>query len=145
MNIKGLTREDLSDCARLLIKSYNQPPWRYNWEQGKAEKYLSEYFDSKQFVGFTVWEGPEMTGALFAHTKTWWSTDQLYIDELFIAGDKQRAGYGKALLEHTATWGKEHGFPTVFLMTNKFMPSFKFYHKNHFSQAEHFIFMFKQV
>ncbi len=145
MNIKDLTKNDITDCARLLIKSYNQPPWRYNWEQEKAEKYLLEYADTKQFVGFTVWEGQEMTGALFAHTKTWWTADQLYIDELFISSEKQRSGYGKALLEHTEKWGKENGFPTIFLMTNKFMPSFKFYNKNDFSHAEHFIFMFKQV
>jgi GNAT superfamily N-acetyltransferase len=145
MDIRTLTKDDIADCARLLIKSYNQPPWRYNWTSEKAEPYLLEYFDSKQFVGFMLFDKGEMAGAVFAHTKTWWTTDQLYIDEIFISGDKQRAGYGKALLEHISRWSREHGFPTVFLMTNKFMPSFKFYNKNDFSHAEHFIFMFKQV
>lgn len=145
MEIKSLNRQDIRECAGLLIKSYNQPPWRYNWVQEKAEKYLGEYFDSKQFVGFTLFDEGEMTGAVFAHTKTWWTTDQVYIDELFIAGNKQRSGYGKALLDHVSKWAKEHGFPTVFLMTNKFMPSFMFYNKNDFSQAEHFIFMFRQA
>lgn len=145
MNIRAITPDDIPACVRLFIKTYNQPPWRYQWSPEKAEKYLIEYMESKQFVGFVVPEGEEMAAAIFSHTKTWWTKDQLYVDELFVSPDKQRSGHGKALLEHTATWCRENGFPTIFLMTNKFMPAFKFYNKHDFSLAEHFVFFFKEA
>lgn len=145
MEIQPITQSDIPDCARLLMQSYNQPPWRYHWEQGKAEKYLSEYADVRQFVGFSLFDGQERTGALFAHTKTWWTGDLLYIDELFVSPAKQRSGYGKALIEHAGNWGREHGFSIISLMTNKFMPAFTFYNKNNFSPAEHIVCLLKEA
>jgi GNAT superfamily N-acetyltransferase len=140
-----MQKQDLEPCARLLVKSYNQPPWRYQWDEQKALVYLQEYFEVKQFVGFVLHDAGELAAAMFAHTKTWWTTNQLYIDELFVTPDRQRTGYGKSLLDEALRFGQEHGFPTVFLMTNKFMPAHKFYLKNEFAGAEHFIFMFRQT
>jgi len=49
--------------------AYNKAPWRYNWDMEKAVKYLKEYFESKQFIGFVLCEENEIAAALFAHSK----------------------------------------------------------------------------
>lgn len=94
MTIRFINKDDIDACAALLMSAYNQAPWRYNWDREKAIKYLNQYFESKQFVGFILCEEDEIAGAIFAHSKTWWVNDQLFIDELFIDANRQRSGYG---------------------------------------------------
>jgi aminoglycoside 6'-N-acetyltransferase I len=145
MDTRLITKKTIPDCARLLVLTYNEAPWRYKWDQTKAERYLTEYTEAQHFIGFAIYEDNEITCALFAHTRTWWVSDQLYIDELFVYPGKQRSSYGKMLMEQAMTWAQNNGFPTICLMTNKFMPAFEFYNKNGFAPAEQFVYLYKQT
>lgn len=145
MTIRPLTLNDISDCAKIYMQSYNQPPWNYKFTFEKAVKYLIEYTDRKRFAGFVLCEGNEIAGAMFGHTKTWWTNDLLYIDELFISPTKQRMGYGKLLIEHAEEFARENELEVITLMTNKYMPAYNFYDNNDFIHAEHFAILFKPV
>jgi aminoglycoside 6'-N-acetyltransferase I len=145
MNIRQLIKEDIDKCAQLLIQSYNCPPWNHQWDRGKAVKYLNEYADRDRFVGFVLCEDDYIAGAMFGHSKTWWTNDLLYVDELFISPGRQRLGYGKLLLSHTEQYAGEKGYDVVSLMTSKYMPAFKFYKSIDYTQAEHFVYFFKSV
>ena len=145
MTIRPLTLNDIHDCARIYMRSYNQAPWNYNFDFEQAVKYLTEYAERKRFIGFVLCEDNEIAGAMLGHSKTWWTNDLLYIDELFISPAKQRLGYGKALLEYSEEYASNAGLAVVTLMTNKHMPAFKFYDNNDFIHAEHFAILFKPV
>lgn len=145
MQIRSFTQNDIEDCGKLLMQSYNQPPWRHQWKLDLAVKYLSEYTDCKSFIGFVLCVDENIAGALFAHSKTWWTNDQLFIDELFISPEIQGRGYGKSMLDFAEKFAKENGLDSISLMTNKFMPAFNFYNKINYLQAEQFVFMFKPV
>jgi aminoglycoside 6'-N-acetyltransferase I len=145
MTIRPLTPGDIGGCAALYMKAYNRAPWNYNFTVEKAERYLGEYAERKRFVGFVLCEGDEIAGAMLGHSKTWWTNDLLYIDEFFISPDRQRMGYGKALIEHSEEYARENGLEVITLMTNKYMPAYKFYENNDFLDAEHFVILFKPV
>ncbi|HMG84032.1 MAG TPA: GNAT family N-acetyltransferase [Ferruginibacter sp.] len=136
---------DLEDCAKLLMQAYKSPPWRHNWTVEQATKYLTEYAASKQFIGFVLVDKEKIMGAIFAHSKTWWTNEQLIIDELFISPDAQKSGYGRFLLENMEQHAKSIGLKSVTLMTSKFAPSFNFYVKQGYFPAEQFGFLFKEV
>jgi len=145
ISIRPIVPSDLENCSRLLIKAYNQPPWRHNWNFEQALKYLNEYADVKQFVGFVLVDEGEIMGALFAYRKTWWTNDQLMISELYISPDAQGAGYGKKLLEAAEQYSKDNGIKSLSLMTSTVFASFSFYIKQGFIHAEQFGFLFKIV
>ncbi|MEO6850868.1 MAG: GNAT family N-acetyltransferase [Mucilaginibacter sp.] len=145
MNIRTLTKDDIAQCAELLMHSYNLPPWNHRWTIDKAVKYLNEYLDKGRFEGFVLCEGDFIAGALFGHSKTWWTNDLLYIDELFISPDRQRKGYGKLLLDHTENYAREKRYEVISLMTSKYMPAMKFYKNIDYIQAEHYVFLFKPI
>ena len=145
MTIRPVTNDDIDKCAKLLIQSYNLPPWNHHWNYDKAVKYLREYIDRGRFVGFVLCEDDFIAGAMFGHSKTWWTNDLLYIDELFVSPDRQRRGYGKLLLDHSEKYAKEKGYEVVTLMTSKYMPALKFYKSINYIQAEHYVFLFKSV
>jgi aminoglycoside 6'-N-acetyltransferase I len=87
----------------------------------------------------------EIAGAILAHTKTWWTNDQLYIDELFIAPEMQKKGVGKTLLGHAEQYAVDNNLQTLVLMTHKFMPAMSFYEDNDFLHAQPFVLLFKNV
>jgi len=143
--IVPVTTENIRDCIPVFLKSYNQPPWNYNWTFEKAEQYLSEYLGCKQFIGFILYDQNQPAGAIFAHRKTWWTNKQLMIDEFFISPEKQRMGYGKKLLGFCEQYAIEKQIESIILMTNKYMPSYNFYDNIGYMTTEQFIFMFKPM
>jgi len=145
MTIRPLTQNDIEQCARLYVLAYNRPPWNYNFSHEKAVKYLTEYTERSRFVGFVLVEGDVIAGAMLGHSKTWWTNDLLYIDELFVAPESRGKGYGKRLLDHAEEYSREQGYEVITLMTNKHMPAFEFYNHIDYIQAEHFVFLFKPV
>jgi aminoglycoside 6'-N-acetyltransferase I len=145
MTIYPVTTANIDDCIGIFTRAYNAPPWNYNWTPEKAKQYLSEYMGNPYFAGFILYDDGEAIGAVFAHKKTWWTNSQLFIDEFFIAPAKQRMGYGKKLMDHTNKYALDNQLEILVLMTNKYMPSFKFYNQIAYTTTEQFVFMFKQV
>jgi GNAT superfamily N-acetyltransferase len=143
--IQSITDQNLEECVSAYLKAYNAAPWNYNWSYDGAKKYLLEYVESKQFIGFAMYDEGKVVAALFAHQKTWWTNTQVMIDELFVSGEKQRMGYGKRLLNHFYDYAADNNINTVVLMTNKYMPSYNFYLKDDYIDTEQYVFMFKQI
>lgn len=145
MKIRELRTSDIEACVSLLIEVYNPPPWNYHWTRETAQKYLSEFLCNDNFIGSIIVESEELVGALFAHRKTWWTNDEIFVDELFIKPVRQRHGYGRMLMEHTEKLSKELGLGGVTLLTDKYHPAKMFYEKNGYATADHVIFMYKEV
>jgi hypothetical protein len=58
---------------------------RLECQPGRAELWLQD-----NFIGYVITESGMLLGALFARRKTWWTNDEIFIDELFIKPDHQR-------------------------------------------------------
>lgn len=143
--IRKFKYEDLNSCVQLLIETYNCEPWKNHWTVETATRYLSEFVSSNEFVGFVIEVENNIIGAMFAHKKTWWTNDEVYVDELFIKPTFQNQGYGKALLQHAENYCKEKGLAGLTLLTNPYMPSNDFYLKNGYTLAKHVVFFYKEV
>ncbi|HEY0666520.1 MAG TPA: GNAT family N-acetyltransferase [Sphingobacteriaceae bacterium] len=144
MNVKSITKEDINNCAHLIGTAYNNPPWNYKWEPGRATRYLNELFESSRFTGFCIYEGDIIAAAMFAHVKTWWINDLLMIDELFVSPQHQGKGYGQKLIDTAKKFCTEHNIGSITLITNAYMPAASFYKKNGFLQAEQYTLMFNE-
>lgn len=143
--IREFRNEDLNSCVNLLIETYNCEPWCNHWTVETGTRYLSEFITSNEFVGFVTEAENNIIGAMFAHKKTWWTNDEVFVDELFIKPDSQNNGYGKALIQHGENYCKARGLAGLTLLTNRYMPSKQFYEKNGFTLAEHVIYFYKEV
>ena len=144
MKVQDLTKEDIENCANLIIQAYNSPPWNYQWTISRSTLYLNELYESSRFVGFVIYEGEELVAAMFSHVKTWWIDDLLMIDELFVSTLKQGKGYGQALMNSAREFSKNNNVGSINLLTHKYMPSVSFYEKNKFLHAEQFVLMFNE-
>ena len=144
MKVQDLRREDIANCAHLIMQAYNGSPWNYQWTIPRATLYLNELFESSRFVGFVIYEEEELVSAMFSHVKTWWINDLLMIDELFVSALKQGKGYGQALMNSAHDFAKSNNMGTT-LITHKYMPAVSFYEKNKYLQAEQYVMMYNEI
>lgn len=143
--IREIVESDIDSCAELLINAYNCEPWNNNWTQITANRYLHEFFNNINFIGYVYYEKDILVGAIFAHRRTWWTNDEIYVDELFIKCDEQGKGYGTQLLSKVENCSYKNNLGGVTLLTNKYFPAKDFYDKRSYSQAEHVVFMYKET
>ncbi len=143
--IKKFEHGDLQHCAEILITVYNNELWQCRWSKEIAEKYLREIVDNKRFVGFTIWNEDKLNGAIFCHEKTWWNNDEIFIDEMFILPEFQRQGYGTELLNAVEEYISQNRLAGFTLTTNRYAPAPCFYRKNGFCDADHVLYMYKEV
>ncbi len=136
--------QDLEACADLLIAAYNPPPWSNHWTAETATRYLREFAEAKSFCGFVSCEGDDIVGAMFAHIKTWWTNDELFVDELFVKPEWQGQGHGTALMQAGEEYAKSRALAGLTLLTSKYMPARQFYEHKSYVHAEHVIFMYKE-
>jgi aminoglycoside 6'-N-acetyltransferase I len=145
MDIKPIHENNIEDCAKVFIQAYNQSPWNYSWNINDAIIYLQEHTSSPQFVGFVLLINDQIAGAILAHTKTWWTSKQLFIDELFVSPQFQKMGLGDKLMTHIENYAISNDLQTITLMTHKYMPAMAFYAKKDFLHAEPFVMLFKNL
>lgn len=141
--IREITPADLGACAALLIDAYNCEPWNNRWTAESAKRYLSEFLGAERFKGFLLLSDGEASGAMLGHSRTWWTGDEYYVDEFYVATARQGKGLGSALLRHAEEYVRSQGWEGVTLLTNRHFPAREFYLKRGFKEAEHVLFMYK--
>lgn len=148
MLMAPLIESDLPACAALLMDAYNGPPWDSQWTLELATRYLSELLQMPRFVGFTLREegpGAAFVGCTFGHERTWWTADELFVDELYIGPAHQGQGHGTRLLARLEEHCRARGLAGVTLLTNRYMPALGFYHARDYTLAEHVAFLYRVV
>ncbi len=145
MTIRELKENDIPACADILMAVYNNELWQCRWTKETAESYLTDFFEHKKFVGYAAEEENVLIGALFAHEKIWWNNSEVFIEEMFVAPEKQGKGIGTALLREVEKHIEEKGLAGITLTTNRYVPAPKFYEKNGFSECGHVMFMAKEM
>lgn len=145
MIIREMKKTDIPCCADILMSVYNNELWQCRWEKDTAEGYLTDFFEHKKFVGYVAEEDSGVIGALFAHEKIWWNNSEVFVEEMFVAPEKQGKGIGTAMLLEVEKYVKEKWLAGITLTTNKYATAPKFYGKNGFYECEHVMFMAKEI
>jgi GNAT superfamily N-acetyltransferase len=143
--LKKFSTQDLPACCELYVKVFNAPPWNDSWTDEAVRQCLGDLAERKRFLGYTFWENDALVGAVFAHTKTFYKGDEIFIDELFIAPNCQRKGYGLALMDEIENYARENNITAITLLTAIGQPAFHFYKKQGYWHKNYMAFMHKRV
>ena len=113
-----------------------------SWTEEKAEEYLSDYVQNLKFIGFVSENEGIIDGALFACEKVCWNANEVHVDEMFVAPERQKSGIGKALDDALKSYCKEKGLAGIVLYTAEAAPAKLFYEKNGFKVSDGVICMY---
>ena len=56
MNIRETLQGDIPACADILCSVYNNDMWQCHWTKETAMEYLTDFFETKKFVGYVLEE-----------------------------------------------------------------------------------------
>lgn len=140
--IRAYEKEDLVQCAAIFVKAFSAEKWGCVWTQERAEAYIRDYAERKKFVGFVYEEDGVISGAILGSVNVSWNNDEIHVDELIVAPERQRQGIGQKLLDAMKEYSKSNGLAGIVLYTNEEAPAKKFYDKNGFQLSQGTICMY---
>jgi GNAT superfamily N-acetyltransferase len=118
--------------TRALSKS-DYPQWRILWDQylvfykhelseTQTQLTFSRLLDENFNIhGFVLESEGQVIG--FAHASfrnsTWSEKQELYLEDLLVDPSHRGKGFGRALIEAVANFGKQHGSPKLYWQTHR--------------------------
>ncbi len=131
--IKKITLSDMERCAELYLRVFSADPWYDDWiSLGQVRNYLEELIFNPVFEGFLACEGDEVVAVCLGHRRSWWRGRELFIDEFYVANEKQGNGIGSRLIKYVQEYLSQEGYERFILLTNEGLPAQEFYTKNGF-------------
>ena len=143
--LKEFSVGDLEKCEDLFVQVFNGAPWHDKWTGETAHNYLQELVDNRRFLGFTLWDGDMLIGAVFCHAKSHYRGNDVVVDELFVSPEHQREGCGTLLMDAVEKFAKENSFISIAALTGKGKPSFSFFEKYGCKHLDYLAFMYKRI
>lgn len=106
IDIVPFSEGELAELAEIYVRAYNPKICVENWTSKKAYELLQQLFGQNEKICLVASCEGKTVGALLAHINHWWSGNQLYIDELFVAPEFQKSGIGTTLMTAAAEKAK---------------------------------------
>ena len=122
------------------IKSSDVVAWQ--------NKIMSMTDETGQHYSLTygLYDGPdELIGVSMGYVKHWYKGTEYFIEELCIRNDYQGKGYGRLLFELIGEKLKEHNLNTIFLMTDRNQPAYRFYQRLEFRELPELTSFYKEL
>ncbi|MFI2104300.1 GNAT family N-acetyltransferase [Isoptericola sp. NPDC019693] len=132
--IDDLTAERLGECTRLFVRTFSAPPWNEGWAEADAAQRLGDLLATPRSEGLcAIADDGAVVGFALGHRERVGPEDHLLLQEMCVAPEHQREGWGSRLL--TAL---EHRLPDVehwYLLTLRDGAAAAFYEAHGFRPA----------
>jgi aminoglycoside 6'-N-acetyltransferase I len=144
--IKKFTLGDIDECVELYKDVFSSDPWKDDWISiDQVRTYFNELIENPVFEGFVAYEKSKLVGACFGHKRSWWTGNDFFIDELFVANEMQGNGIGTKLLDYVECNRATDDCNRLILLTNIDLPAKEFYLKKGFKTNNNRIIMDKKI
>lgn len=146
LDLRKFSFEDMDKCAKLFKEVFSVYPWYDNWiYEDQAKEYLIELIENPAFEGFIAYNGHDIAAVCFGHKRSWWMGKEFFIDEFYVANEKQGNGIGTILLNYVKDNLIQEDYSRLILLTNKGIPAEEFYVKNGFYNDQNRINMINEL
>lgn len=129
-----LTPSDLDESAALYVAVFGATPWDEAWPVDVARARLADLLATPRAVALGVRESDGLLlGFVVGHLQRTVDGDQLWVQEMCVRTDRQRAGLGGLLLEELAR--RNPAVRSWMLLTLREGPAADFYTRHGFRPA----------
>ncbi|MBQ7507529.1 MAG: GNAT family N-acetyltransferase [Lachnospiraceae bacterium] len=146
MNIQEIFESDLEEIKDLFRSVFTGPPWNEEWsDEEQLNEYLKDLIEVRGSLLFGLYEEEQLIGMSLGRIKHWYKGTEYFIEELCIRNDYQGKGYGRLLFELIGEKLKEHNLNTIFLMTDRNQPAYRFYQRLEFRELPELTSFYKEL
>ncbi len=141
MQIRKATRNDLSDCIKIMIQAF---AGQENWTAKTARARLEEKLKEAPQLCFCLEQDKRLVGFMFCEQFDYAKGRYLWVAEFAVSPKEQGKGFGKQALEFIEKFAKENGFNVLYLAANRKAKAYRMYLKKGFKDTNWF-FMEKEL
>lgn len=142
IRLEKLTEARVEACARMYVEAYGVEPWNETHELDRVEAYLRAFMRESAFHCYVLTCGGEAVALALCILIPYMGEGSLRIEDLCVAPQFQRRGYGGKLLGLLRAETVKLGADCVLLGTQRDFPSHAFYLKNGFTDIEGAVLMY---
>ena len=143
--MKRLSKDRVSECARLYAAVFNRAPWNGNWTLRTAAKHIAESLADPNFCGVVAEAEGELFGFAYGVISQWENERRFYLKEMCVRASEQRGGVGSRLLIELFRRIKAKKVSEVALGTEKDKPARRFYLRHGFKVHPRVVIMTKRL
>ena len=127
MTIREMSLADLAEIKGLFRDVFCAPPWNDDWrDERQLDEYMRDLMDVRHPLVYGLYQGG-LIGVSIGRIKHWYAGTEYYIEELFLRGDCQGRGYGRAFLALIESRLSDMGVHGIYLTTDRDKPAYGFY------------------
>ena len=144
--IKRLSINDLEAVKELFLEVFTNSPWYDKWESDAyVTLYMKDLMDQKNSMSLGFYVDERLVGISLGTTYHWWQGFDYFIKEFCIKTNLQGHGYGTMFLSEMESYLRDQGIKAMYLMTDRDIPAFYFYEKNHFHEVKNSVMFAKNI
>ena len=120
------------EILQLYVNTFNAEPWNEKWTLETANMRINDYLKNPMAMAYEGQLDGKCVGFLMGYSTSFLGMREFYIEDFVITTELQRMGLGTEMLSFVQKDLSNRGINSITLLTEKELPSEKFYHKNLF-------------
>lgn len=130
IQLKRIEADMLDECIQLYQRVFRAPPWNDNDTDEEVMIYFRRFLECGAFLGYAALLDGKIVALSAGFIKPWVKGYEYYIDQFCVDLDLQGHGIGTAFLDEIKSDLHQNNISSIFLLTDREYPSYKFYTKN---------------
>ncbi len=144
--IRKLTLQDLNLAQDLFLSVFSKEPWNDEWDlESQLPSYMIDLMGNPNSLCLGYEDKGKLIGLSLGYTFHWWQGTDYFIKEFCIDASLQGEGHGKKFMAEIEAYLAQHSIKALWLLTEKTVPAYDFYHKNGFTELKDNVMFAKSV
>ncbi|PNS42183.1 GNAT family N-acetyltransferase [Mesotoga sp. B105.6.4] len=147
MEIVEMRSDEITAVKKLFLEVFSAEPWNDHWKSDEElTQYIRELTQNPNSLSLMLIDDYEnIVAASLGYVFSWWQGKDYFIKEFFVCGESQGKGIGSEFLVLMDDFLLAREIKSIWLMTERTVPAYRFYLKNGFTEAEDIVFFQKSV
>lgn len=143
--LRELSTKDIEMIKSFFASVFTKEPWNDDWsDEEQLYAYIMDLIGNRNSLTLGFFENDSMVGLAMGEIRHWYTGTEYFINELCIKREEQGRGLGTQFLAHIEENIKAKGMTNIFLLTERNMPAYEFYRKNHFNELKDNVSLYKE-
>ncbi len=145
MKIVEMRSDEIEAVKKLFLEVFSAEPWNDKWKSDEELlQYIRELTQNQNSLSLMLIDGSgDIVAVSLGYVFSWWQGKDYFIKEFFVRRECQGKGLGSEFLGLMEDFLLTREIESIWLLTERTVPAYRFYLKNGFTEEEELVFFQK--
>ena len=145
MKIVEMRSDEIEVVKKLFLEVFSAEPWNDKWKSDEELlQYIRELTQNQNSLSLMLIDDfGEIVAVSLGYVFSWWQGKDYFIKEFFVRRESQCKGLGSEFLGLMEDFLLSREIESIWLLTERTVPAYRFYLKNGFTEEEELVFFQK--